>query len=133
MFESVCKCTYFISFLQVFGQVLSSSGRKNDNFFGGSADLHYLCRQYIRFLKHKNKYGMAKMKGAIVVDTERCKGCQLCIIACPQKVIALANKVNLHGYPYVEAVNEAACVGCASCGIVCPDGCITVYRKKMED
>ena len=21
----------------------------------------------------------------------------------------------------------------ASCGIVCPDGCITVYRKKMED
>ena len=62
---------------------------------------------------------MAKMKGAIVVDTERCKGCQLCIIACPQKVIALANKVNLHGYPYVEAVNEEACVGCASCGIVC--------------
>ena len=76
---------------------------------------------------------MAKMKGAIVVDTERCKGCQLCIIACPQKVIALANKVNLHGYPYVEAVNEEACVGCASCGIVCPDGCITVYRKKMEE
>ena len=80
-----------------------------------------------------NNYIMAKLKGAIVVDTERCKGCQLCIIACPQKVIALANKVNLHGYPYVEAVNEEACVGCASCGIVCPDGCITVYRKKMEE
>ena len=61
---------------------------------------------------------MAKMKGAIEVNTERCKGCSLCIIACPQKVIALANKVNLHGYPYVEAVNEEACVGCASCGIV---------------
>ena len=76
---------------------------------------------------------MAKMKGAIEVNTERCKGCSLCIIACPQKVIALANKVNLHGYPYVEAVNEEACVGCASCGIVCPDGCITVYRKKMEE
>ena len=35
------------------------------------------------------------MKGAIEVNTERCKGCQLCIIACPQKVIALANKVVL--------------------------------------
>ena len=76
---------------------------------------------------------MAKLKGAIEVNTERCKGCQLYIIACPQKVIALANKVNLHGYPYVEAVNEEACVGCASCGIVCPDGCITVYRKKVEE
>jgi len=82
------------------------------------------------YFKRRN---MAKMKGAIEVNTERCKGCSLCIIACPQKVIALANKVNLHGYPYVEAVNEEACVGCASCGIVCPDGCITVYRKKVED
>ena len=68
---------------------------------------------------------MAKLKGAIEVNTERCKGCQLCI--------ALAKKVNLHGYPYVEAVNEEACVGCASCGIVCPDGCITVYRKRVEE
>ena len=76
---------------------------------------------------------MAKLKGAIEVNTERSKGCQLCIIACPQKVIALAKKVNLLGYPYVEAVNEEACVGCASCGIVCPDGCITVYRKKVEE
>ena len=66
---------------------------------------------------------MAKMKGAIVVDTERCKGCQLCIIACPQKVIALANKVNLHGYPYVEAANEEACVGCASCHAAIRCGC----------
>ena len=72
---------------------------------------------------------MAKMKGAIEVNTERCKGCSLC----PQKVIALANKVNLHGYPYVEAVKEEACIGCASCGIVCPDGCITVYRKRVEE
>ncbi|MDO4844379.1 MAG: 4Fe-4S binding protein, partial [Bacteroidales bacterium] len=26
---------------------------------------------------------MAKMKGATVVDTERCKGCNLCVVACP--------------------------------------------------
>ncbi len=65
---------------------------------------------------------MAKMKGAIVVDTERCKGCQLCIIACPQKVIALANKVNLHGYPYVEATNEEACVGC---------GCYSLRMRRL--
>lgn len=76
---------------------------------------------------------MSKIKGAIVVNTDRCKGCSLCAIACPQKVIGLANKVNVHGYPYVEPVNQDACIGCRSCAIVCPDGCITVYRKKMED
>ena len=76
---------------------------------------------------------MAKLTGAIEVNTDRCKGCGLCIAACPHDVITMAGKVNMHGYPYVEAANEAACVGCASCGIVCPDGCITVYRKKTED
>ncbi len=77
---------------------------------------------------------MSKIKGAIVVDNERCKGCSLCIVACPKGVIALAErKVNAHGYPYVAAVHPDDCIGCASCGIVCPDGCITVYRKKMEE
>ena len=35
---------------------------------------------------------MSKIKGAIVVDTGRCKGCALCVVACPQHVIALAEK-----------------------------------------
>lgn len=77
---------------------------------------------------------MSKIKGAIVVNTDRCKGCQLCVVACPQEVIAIEQKkVNVHGYPYVEPVNAERCVGCSSCAIVCPDGCITVYRKKVEE
>ncbi len=35
---------------------------------------------------------MSKIKGAIVVNTDRCKGCQLCVVACPQEVIAIAQK-----------------------------------------
>ncbi len=73
---------------------------------------------------------MSTIRGAIVVDTARCKGCALCVEACPKGVIALAKKVNVHGYPYVEAVHPEDCIGCASCGIVCPDGCITVYKSK---
>ena len=38
---------------------------------------------------------MAKIKGAIVVDTERCKGCNLCVVACPLDVIALNKEVNI--------------------------------------
>ena len=76
---------------------------------------------------------MSKIKGAIVVDTERCKGCALCVEACPHDVIALAQKkVNVHGYRYVEAVVPDPWVRWTSCAIVCPDGCITVYRKKED-
>jgi len=76
---------------------------------------------------------MSKIKGAIVVNADRCKGCSLCVVACQKDVIALAQKkVNVHGYPYVEVVRPDDCIGCASCGIVCPDGCITVYRCKED-
>lgn len=76
---------------------------------------------------------MATFKGATVVDMERCKGCNLCTLACPLHVLALTTKnVNQKGYPYAQAVLEDTCNGCTSCAIVCPDGCITVYRKKVE-
>ena len=51
---------------------------------------------------------MAKIKGAIVVDTERCKGCNLCVVACPLDVIALNKEVNMKGYNYAWQVKEAA-------------------------
>lgn len=74
---------------------------------------------------------MAKIKGAVVVNTERCKGCELCVVACPSQVLELTKKeVNSKGYHYAYMANEDACIGCASCGIVCPDGCITVYKTK---
>ena len=76
---------------------------------------------------------MAKMRGATVVDVERCKGCSLCVVACPMGVLALSTKsVNQKGYNYAQAVKEELCTGCTSCAVVCPDGCISVYRKKEE-
>ncbi len=76
---------------------------------------------------------MAKIKGAIVVDTERCKGCNLCVIACPLHILALTHKeVNKKGYPFATQIDTDACNGCASCATVCPDGCISVYKVKIQ-
>ncbi|RUT78646.1 4Fe-4S binding protein [Ancylomarina longa] len=75
---------------------------------------------------------MAKFKGAIVVETEKCKGCSLCVVACPTGVIELARDVNAKGYHYAYMANPDACIGCSSCGLVCPDTVITVYRTKAS-
>jgi 2-oxoglutarate ferredoxin oxidoreductase subunit delta len=73
---------------------------------------------------------MAKFKGDIVVDVEKCKGCEVCIDACPKDVIAMAKSVNGKGYHYMEKINDE-CIGCANCAVVCPDGVITVYKVKL--
>lgn len=82
----------------------------------------------------RNDKSMSKIKGAIVINTDRCKGCSLCVESCPQDVITISKKrVNTSGYAYAEPVFLDKCVGCAACGMVCPDGCITVYRMKKEE
>ena len=73
---------------------------------------------------------MAKVKGAVVIDKERCKGCGLCIVSCPNDVLGHSGDVNGRGYDYVKMVKPDDCIGCASCGTVCPDSVITVYRAK---
>jgi 2-oxoglutarate ferredoxin oxidoreductase subunit delta len=75
---------------------------------------------------------MAKVIGTIEVDVETCKGCSLCVEACPTQVIELASEVNGKGYNYAYMANPDACNGCTNCALVCPDSCITVYRKKVE-
>lgn len=75
---------------------------------------------------------MAKFKGAIKVDIERCKGCAVCLDACPYGVIELAKKVNGKGYNYAFMAKPDECIGCQNCAIVCPDGVIEVYRVKNE-
>ena len=75
---------------------------------------------------------MAKIKGAIVVDPESSKWCNLCVVACPLNVISLAKEVNVKGYNYAQQILEDTCNGCSSCATVCPDGCISVYKVKVE-
>ena len=61
--------------------------------------------------------------------TDRCKGCGLCVSACPKGLIAIArDKINQKGHHPAELTDPEKCVGCASCAVMCPDCVIEVER-----
>ena len=67
----------------------------------------------------------------ITVNEALCKGCGLCVTACPKKILVLSkDKINAKGYHPSTLTDESACIGCASCAIMCPDVAITVERQK---
>jgi 2-oxoglutarate ferredoxin oxidoreductase subunit delta len=68
-------------------------------------------------------------QGRIVVDEQRCKGCELCTTVCPKNVIEMSGGFNAKGYrPAVLVDPNMNCTGCAICAVICPDAAITVYR-----
>ncbi len=65
----------------------------------------------------------------IIVNEALCKGCEMCVNACPKGIIALAkDRINNKGYHPAELTDEAECIGCKSCALMCPDVAITVER-----
>ena len=69
------------------------------------------------------------MAGKIVIDVETCKGCGLCVWACPQDCIVISSRSNTMGY-FPAQTNNADCTGCALCALICPDVAIEVYRES---
>ncbi len=69
-----------------------------------------------------------KDRGLLQVDEQECKGCGLCVEACPPKVIALSERLNHYGYRTATYAG-AGCTGCGICFMVCPEpGAVTVLR-----
>lgn len=70
-------------------------------------------------------------QGTIRVASDLCKGCELCVAACPQACLGLSPGFNAKGYRFAELSGET-CTGCAACAIVCPDTAITVLRQSRK-
>jgi len=72
---------------------------------------------------------MAK-KGKIIINREFCKGCYLCVRACPVKILEKDTEMNSAGTHPVRTVNGDKCIACGNCYEVCPDVCIEVFELE---
>lgn len=57
-----------------------------------------------------------------------CKGCGLCVTACPKKIVALKDVFNAKGYRPAGVEKMDECISCGFCATMCPDCVITVER-----
>jgi len=65
----------------------------------------------------------------IRIDEDRCKGCLLCINACPKSLLRPSKKINKFGHNPVEFIDpDDQCTSCTFCAISCPDVAIEVYK-----
>lgn len=72
-------------------------------------------------------------RGTVIIHGDRCKGCELCVHACPQGVLRLGDRYNARGYrPVVLDESGNHCTGCGVCAVVCPDVVFTVYREPVR-
>jgi 2-oxoglutarate ferredoxin oxidoreductase subunit delta len=65
-------------------------------------------------------------RGTVTVDVEQCKGCDMCIPACPPGVLSMSHEVNARGYRF--PVLHPGCTGCQACQQICPDWVFEVFR-----
>jgi 2-oxoglutarate ferredoxin oxidoreductase subunit delta len=72
--------------------------------------------------------GQKQDRGLLRVDMDECKGCGLCVEACPPRVIRLSEQLNHYGYRTATYAG-AGCTGCGICFLACPEpGAITVLQ-----
>lgn len=65
-------------------------------------------------------------RGTIMLDAEHCKGCELCVLACPPQVLSMSEERNAMGARLPQLA--PGCTGCQACQLVCPDYCLAVYK-----
>lgn len=65
----------------------------------------------------------------VTFSEDLCKGCSLCVAACPKKILELdKSRLNSKGYHPAVCTDMTKCIGCAFCATQCPDLVITVER-----
>jgi len=70
------------------------------------------------------------MANRLTISDSFCKGCNLCVDACPKGILTLnTGAVNSSGYNPVYCTDIGICTACGICARICPDSVIKVERN----
>ena len=65
----------------------------------------------------------------VTFQTDKCKGCGLCVTVCPKKIVVMAkDEINQKGFHPATVYEQEKCIGCAFCATMCPDCVIKVEK-----
>jgi len=67
-------------------------------------------------------------KGQPLINSDRCKGCGLCIANCPKSILAMSEDLNAQGVTYPELQSNDSCIACTFCAIMCPENAIQIEK-----
>jgi len=57
----------------------------------------------------------------VLIDKDRCKGCEYCVEFCPREVLEMSEELNPKGYTLAMVADESKCLGCGLCEMLCPE------------
>ena len=67
-----------------------------------------------------------KIEVKLIINSEWCKGCGICVAFCPKRVLELNHKDKS------QAVRVRDCIACMMCELRCPDLAIEVITSQPQ-
>ncbi len=66
----------------------------------------------------------------VKVDPALCKSCELCVPACPKKIMIITDSKNELGFKVAGCTDARQCTGCLACALVCPEVAIEISKEE---
>lgn len=88
----------------------------------------------VPMLKKKDVSEITGEATTIIIQSQLCKGCELCVYFCPEQILSMGNGLNTKSYhfPHVLPDKDADCKQCRYCERICPEMAIFLGEDEKK-